>query len=503
MGAATSAARALPEALPRIDPAELMKAKQALPGAVAKFNDLVAASAVGSYVVSEAGTRYLDAASGIGVTSTGHCHPRVVSAIQRQTGTLLFAQQNCTPYHRALVDAVAALRCILPANLDQLLFLSSGSEAVDNAVKVARAATGRPNIITFDGAYHGRTVCAMSCTSSKTIYFQGMHPNMPGVIKAPYPYCLHCPTRRALGGLGYTFQPDMPPFSPELHTCCGSPLQELHWLLKTQSHPRDTAAIMIEPIMGEGGFLTPPPGFLQGLRDVCDEHGILLIFDEVQSGAGRTGRWWAHEHFDNVKPDMLLFAKGIASGFPFAGVAAEGRLFQGMEPGTLGGTYGGHAVGCAAAAATIATIRDEGLLHNARQRGLELMQGLVDLERRFPISDVRGRGLMVATELNAPTGSAAQVCKAAFAHELLLITAGARETLRFLPPLTISAAEVRELLDKFEAALGDVFGAEPAAARQRRVAADAERAQQRHGHEPRANFPHGDALGSISNPKKL
>lgn len=467
MGGSQSVARQLPaatekvgRALATVDNAALELARARSPAAVGKFNDMVAVSGRGSYVYDSADRKYLDVASGIGVTSTGHSHPAVVKAISDQAGALLFAQQNCTPMHQPLIDLTGRLADVLPANLDQYLFFSSGSEAVDNAVKIARNATGRPNIITFDGAFHGRTVCAMSLTASKAIYKQGMHPFMPSAVFTPYPYCLHCPTRKAAGGSGYTLEPDIAPFEAASgggFQCCNSPLESLRWLLKMQSAPGDTAAIIVEPIQGEGGFLTPPPGFLPALRALCDEHGILLILDEVQSGAGRSGKWWAHEHFGSVRADILIFAKGIASGFPFAGLGVERRHLAKMLPGMLGGTYGGHIVGCAAATATIDIIRDEGLLDNAQARGLQLMRGLVALASRYPIIDVRGRGLMVAAELGE-AGSAAKLCKAAFAREMIMISAGARDTLRFLPPLTVSEGEITECLAKLEGSFEDVFG---------------------------------------------
>lgn len=240
-------------------------------------------------------------------------------------------------------------------------------------------------------------------------------------------------------------------------------------MLKMQSHPKDTAAILIEPIMGEGGFLVPPPGYLSALRKICDEHGILLIFDEVQCGAGRTGSWWGHTLLTDVQPDMMIFAKGIASGFPFAGLATRDDLFDRMDPGTMGGTFGGSALGCAAAVATIDVVEEENLLQNTTDRGVQLMKGLVQLSEKYPavLSEVRGRGLMVAAEFatgnndgqggdERTKGIANKMVKAAAKRNLLILTAGARETVRFLPPLVVEKGQVDDALNIFEDCLKEV-----------------------------------------------
>eukprot|EP00887_Chlorella_sp_A99_P005683 scaffold1.g5683.t1 len=417
--------------------------------------EVVADHGRGSYVYTTDGRRHLDMACGIGTLSTGHCHPRVVELLHR--------------FDR-----------IMPSELSQFVFCNSGSEAVDNAIKMARNATGRQNVICFEGGFHGRTYGAMALTTSKTVYRQAFGPLVPGVATAPYPYCLHCRARTAAGGLGYTLAPFIPGHKPlgqpyAERQCCGGPLEALHWMLKMQSAPQETAAIIVEPVLGEGGFLTPPPGFLDALRAICDQHGILLIFDEVQSGVGRTGTWWAHQQLGSAQPDLMLFAKGIASGMPFAGVAARPGLFKHMTPGMLGGTYGGSAMGCAAAAATLDVIEEEGLLDNARVRGQQLTRGLIALAKRYPIVDVRGHGLMVAAELGAappaeggsdagagvgpaPAGAATALTAAAGQHDMLLLSAGARETIRFLPPLNVSEGEIAEALSIFEACLEEVFG---------------------------------------------
>lgn len=440
--------------------------------AVAKFSECVADRAQGSYVWTTDGRRHLDMACGIGTLSTGHCHPRVVAAIQHQAGRMIMAQQNIFPASLPMVELLHRFGEIMPDSLSRFFFCNCGSEAVDNAIKIARSHTGRQNIIAFEGGFHGRTFGAMALTTSKTVYRQTFGPQLSGIVTAPYPYCLHCPTRAAAGGLGYTVAPCTPPLGRpyEQRQCCNSPLDALKWMLKMQTAPQETAAIILEPVLGEGGFQTPPPGMLRALRDLCDEHGMLLIFDEVQAGMGRTGKWWSHQLLGDVQPDMMLFAKGIASGFPFAGIASRPELYDKMVPGMMGGTYGGSTLGCAAAVATIDIITEEHLLENAQQRGLQLARGMLDLAQRYPIVDVRGRGLMVAAEfggrdggLSAEPGVAARVTRAASKHGMLLLTAGARESIRMLPPLNVSSTEIDEALQKLELSLRDVFGSQAAA----------------------------------------
>ena len=424
------------------------------------MQELIAERGEGCYIWDTEGRKYLDFTSGIGVVSTGHSHPKIVEAISKQAGRLLFAQQNILPVTPIALELLTRLKGIVPDELTRFFFCQSGSEAVDNALKLARSYTGRQNVISFSGGYHGRTYGAMSITTSKTIYRQTFGPLPSGVAVAPYPYCLHCKARIAAGGLGHTTC-EVPGVGPPYETrkCCNGPLEDLHMMLKMETHPNDTAAIIIEPIMGEGGFLVPPPGFLPSLRELCDKHGILLIFDEVQCGMGRTGTWWGHQTLTDVQPDVLIFAKGIASGFPFAGLAAREGLLDKMEPGMMGGTYGQGPVGCAAAVATIDVIKEEGLLDNARARGEQMTRGLAELaEGGAPIAEIRGRGLMLAVELKGEPGIAGQVVKAAGERGVLLITAGARETLRFLPPLVVTEAQVEEALEVFKVSLEEVTG---------------------------------------------
>jgi 4-aminobutyrate aminotransferase len=313
--------------------------------------------------------------------------------------------------------------------------------------------------VAMSGGYHGRTYGAMSLTTSKTIYRQTFGPLPAGVAVASYPYCLQCPTRKAAGGLDFSVAPCVSGVGGryESRQCCGTPIQDLHHLLKTQSHPSETAAIIIEPILGEGGFLVPPPGFLEELRRVCDLHGMLLIFDEVQSGVGRTGHWWAHQGLTAVQPDIMIFAKGIASGFPFAGLATREDAYDKMTPGQMGGTYGGSALGCAAAVGTLEAIIQDDMVSNSQLRGVQMIKGLVDLSKKYPIAEVRGRGLMVAVEFDGPPNTASAVVEAGYDEGLLLITAGINQTVRLLPPLCITEDEVAFALEKLDVVFGRVF----------------------------------------------
>jgi 4-aminobutyrate aminotransferase len=401
-------------------------------------SDLIAVRGEGAYLYDPDGNAYLDFTTGIGVTNTGHAHPRVVAAIREQAGKLLHAQANIA-WHPPLLALVDELRKIVPPHLDGFFFSNSGAEAVEGALKLARMATGRPNVIVFQGGFHGRTVGTMSLTTSKTIYRAGYQPLMPGVFIAPYPYA-------------YRFGWD-----PEQTSAwC---LEELEFILNTQTAPHETAAVLVEPVLGEGGYVVPPQGFLKGLRQICDRHDILLILDEVQSGFGRTGKWFAFEHF-GVQPDIMTVAKGLASGMPLSGVIAPLSLMERWTPGSHGGTYGGNAVSAAAAVATVQTIRDENLFENARLRGAQLLDGLRCLQEKHPqLGDVRGLGLMVGCEFRdydrrPDKDTAKAVVRACFNDHLMLLTCGPWDnTVRWIPPLIVSAEQIQHALEVFDTAL--------------------------------------------------
>ena len=306
---------------------------------------VLAARGQGVYLYDEDDRRYLDFTAGIGVTSTGHCHPRVVEAAQRQVGTLIHGQYT-TVMHRPLLRLTERLGEVLPDGLDRLFYVNSGSEAVEAAVRLARHATGRQNIVAFDGGFHGRTMGAGALTTSGVKVRAGIGPMMPGVAFSPFPE-----TYRH----GWS-QAEAVRFA----------LRELDQLLVTTSSPKDTAAFIVEPVLGEGGYIPAPPEFLEGLRERADRHGILLITDEVQTGVGRTGRFWGHQH-SSIVPDILITAKGLASGFPLSGIAASAELMGKAWPGSQGGTYGGNPVACAAALGSIRVTRSIGT--NTRRRG--------------------------------------------------------------------------------------------------------------------------------------
>ncbi len=367
-----------------------------------------------------------------------------MAAAQEQVGKLIHGQINIV-FHPPALKLAEKLREVVPAGLDTFFFSNSGAEAVEASIKLARQATGRTNIIVFQGGFHGRTIGAMSLTTSKTIYRVGYQPLMAGVFVAPYAYCHRCPVKRAAN------LPD--------GECCNNPLDQVRLLLKQQTAPQETAAILLEPVLGEGGYVMPPVSFMQGLREICDEHGILLIADEVQSGFGRTGKFFVVEHF-GVTPDILIMAKGLASGFPLSAIAARREIMDKWIPGSHGGTYGGNAVSCAAAVETINVIRDEGLLQNAVERGAQLTDGLTELQGRFPIADVRGAGLMVGVEFadDVAYGTVGKISKACLDQDMLLLTTSIYETIRFIPPLTVSAEEIEAGLRIFERALAQVFG---------------------------------------------
>jgi len=274
----------------------------------------------------------------------------------------------------------------------------------------------------------------MSLTTSKTIYRSGFGPLMPGVFVAPFPYSHHCPN-----------------LSPQ--ECCNSAIADLELLLKQQTSPSETAALLIEPILGEGGYVPPPKDFLKILREICNKNNILMICDEVQTGFGRTGKFFAVEHF-NVVPDILVFAKGIASGFPLSGIASTDKLMQTQPPGSMGGTYSGNAVSCAAACATIDLMKKENILANVNERGSELRDGLLKLQKKYPlISDVRGLGLMIGVEFDkkkAPHGFANNLSKSLVNHGMLLLTTSCFETVRFIPPLNVSKDEIAKGLQIFD-----------------------------------------------------
>jgi 4-aminobutyrate aminotransferase len=402
---------------------------------------VVAARGQGVHLYDEADRRYLDFTAGIGVTSTGHCHPRVVEAAQRQVGTLIHGQYT-TVMHRPLLTLVDRLSEVLPPGLDRMFFANSGSEAVEAAVRLARQATGRPNVIAFHGGFHGRTVAAASLTTSGTKFRSGFSPLMGGVHIAPFPDPTH--------------------FGWPVEEATTFALKQLDYLLATASSPADTAAFLVEPVLGEGGYVPGNERFFAGLRERADRHGILLVVDEVQTGFGRTGRFWGGDHF-GIRPDVVVTAKGLASGFPLSGIAASSELMGKAWPGSQGGTYGANAVACAAALATLDVINDEKLVENAAERGDQLRAGLLEVAgEHAAVSDVRGLGLMLGNEFRDadgnPDGAAAAAAQQEAARRgLLLLTCGVwGQVVRFIPALVVQPDQVDEALSIWSDSVAEV-----------------------------------------------
>lgn len=388
---------------------------------------VVAARGEGVYIYDEDDRRYLDFTAGIGVTSTGHCHPRVVAAAQEQVATLIHGQYT-TVMHRPLLRLTERLGEVLPAGLDRLFYVNSGSEAVEAALRLARQATGRQNAIVFQGSFHGRTMGAASLTTSGVKIRAGIGPLVPGVVVSPFPYAYRLGLSEA--------------------DAVAHALRELDYLFATVTSPQDTAAVFIEPVLGEGGYVPVPDAFLQGLRERADRHGFLLVADEVQTGFGRTGTFWGHDP-SGIRPDVVITAKGLASGFPLSAIAAPAAIMDRAWPGSQGGTYGGNAVSCAAALATLDVIQEEGLVDNAARMGERLRQGLEKVAGAHPvIGDVRGRGLMLANEFTSPDGSpdaatALRAQQAASRNGLLLLTCGpAGNVVRMIPALVVDGDQV-------------------------------------------------------------
>ncbi len=408
--------------------------RSVVPAVWSRITNLTVERGEGSWLITTDGDRYLDYSSGIGVTNTGHAHPRVAAAVAAQAVKLLHGQQNIV-YHEPGLRLYERLRHVLPGDGWGAFLSNSGAEAVEAAVKLARVATGRPVIIAFRGGYHGRTAQTMALTTAKDVYRAAFEPLPGSVYHTAYPYCY-----RASGG-GHT---------PDACTCDWE--SELDLTFHQFIYPDKVAAIIVEPILGEGGYVVPPPGFLPRLREITRRHGILLIADEVQTGFGRTGKMFAVEHW-GVEPDILTMAKGIASGLPLSGIIARRELIERWAPGTHGGTYGGNVVSCAAANATLDVIQDEDLVANAAARGTQFLAGLRQLgERHRAIGDVRGLGLMLALEFIKPGEGdgrvpnpelTKRVLAEALDRKLIVLSAGTYANVaRIIPPLVTTPGEV-------------------------------------------------------------
>jgi 4-aminobutyrate aminotransferase len=387
------------------------------------------------------GNRFLDFMSGIGVASTGHAHPKVVQAIKDAADDFLHISSDY--WHERMTRLAERINELDPLREPvQVLICQSGTESVEGALKLARYVTGRPRFIGFLGGFHGRTMGSLAFTASKVTQQAGFFPTMPGVTHVPYPN----PYRPLFAGADQG----------------RAVLDYIEMLFQNNVPPAEVAAIVVEPIQGEGGYLVPPDGFLAGLRALCDRHGILLIFDEVQCGIGRSGRMFASQHW-GVSADIMTLAKGLASGLPMGLVVARRTHMEKWQRGAHGNTFGGNPLCCAAALATLELVERE-YAANAATVGEYFIQRLRELQQRFPcIGEVRGKGLMIGMELvtdRASRAPAKKLCEAvltrAYHHGLLLLSCGA-STVRFIPPLMINRGHVDEALTLLEPALNEAL----------------------------------------------
>ena len=396
-----------------------------------KVTDLQVTHGRGCRVTTVSGDEYLDFAAGIAVNSTGHAHPTVAAAIGAQAERFIHAQINV--FTHDLAEPLATkLDEITPATIDTFFFANSGAEITEASVKLAKQVTRRPNIIVFQGSFHGRTHMAMAMTTSKTGYRAGHAPLPSGVFVCPFPDLL----------------------ADDADAAIESALAAFDRLLLAETAPSETAAVIIEPVLGEGGYMPAPKAFLEGVVERCNRHGILFIADEVQSGFGRTGSWFAVDHYD-VEPDILCMAKGIASGFPFSALGTRRELDDQWPKGSHGGTYGGNPMGCAAALATIEIMSEPGFMENVRARGEQLSAALTGLMSAYPgLIQVRGPGLMVGTVFEDAARVPRVIEHCLTEGHVILMNAGTYgNVIRWMPPLVVTAEEIDEGVQAFSNAL--------------------------------------------------
>ena len=415
--------------------------QQAIPRGVTNSLAVYAAHARNAEIWDVEGRRYIDFASGISVLNTGHVHPKVQQAIARQLEKLTHACFQVTPYE-SYIALAEQLNALAPgASPKKTIFLTTGAEAVENAIKIARFHTKRSAVIAFSGSFHGRTLACVSLTGKVQPYKAGFGPMLPEIYHLPYPMLYH----------GVTLE----------HS-----LQALEQLFKADVDPARVAAIIIEPVLGEGGFYAAPSELLRRLRSLCDSHGIVLIADEIQCGFGRTGRMFAIEHA-GVEPDLITIAKSVAGGVPLSAVTGKADIMDAPGPGGLGGTFAGSPLGCAAGLAVLEVMREEELLKRAQEIGRFMSSRLKGLQVRFPcVGEVRALGAMVAVELvrnsraDAPDPDLTKaLVQAAGRRGLVILSCGVySNVIRFLAPLTISDAHLKEGCDLFELALDEVAG---------------------------------------------
>lgn len=418
----------------------LIAAKKHLSPALAKSTQIIMERGVGPYIYTSDGEKYLDYCSGIAVNNLGHCHPRLVAAAKEQIDNLIHGSFSLGYYPSALKLAVK-LSEIAPGDLSMVFFSNSGAEAVEGALKVSRWKTNRPGIIAFRGAFHGRTMGALSVTSSRASFREKYAPFLPSVFHVPYPYCFRCP------------------YEKQEHNCSLQCLTEIEKLFETVIPPSDIAAIIFEPIQGEGGYIVPPVKYVQSLRELAVRHKVLLIFDEIQTGFGRTGKMFASEHF-NVTPDIMCLGKAMAGGFPLSAVIGTKDIMEDWAPGSHGTTFGANPVSCAVALAALEVMEEDNVLDNCRKMGSYFKSELMTLKKEFPvIGDVRGLGLMLAVELVDDQGrpdrtATDKITKYCLDHKLLFFNCGVyKNCIRFITPLNIDRSVIDEGMKIFKNAL--------------------------------------------------
>ncbi len=385
----------------------------------------------GSWLYTDEGRRILDLTCGIAVMAVGHSHPRVVAAIERQARSLLHISTGVAKYESNVAYA-EALSAVTPRGLDTVFFSNSGAEAIEASIKFARQVTRRTAIVAFRGAFHGRTTGAAAITTSKAHYREGIGPLLPGVYVSTYPYPLRCGH-----GTAHTAE-----------ECAERSLADLERLFEHEVPPKDVAACIVEPVLGEGGYVPAPPSFLAGLREITRKHGILLVFDEVQTGFGRTGALFAAQRY-GVVPDVLVLAKALGGGLPLGAIVAPRELHDRWLPGTHGSTFGGNPVSCAAGLATLQVVLEERLAERAERLGQVIAEELAPLRNEPRAGEIRRLGAMVAVEFVDATGgpdrhSSKAALAGALERDVLLITCGTYEqVVRFIPPLNIAEEDLR------------------------------------------------------------
>jgi len=397
-----------------------------------RYTDIAFQRGEGVYLYDLEGREYLDFVSGIATMNVGHCHPTVVEAICKQARTLIHGACHIG-YMEPYVDMMEALKAVSPGELKngKGILVNSGSEAVETGIKLARYVTNRPMVLAFTDSFHGRSMGALALTASNTIYRRNLTSLLSGVIHTPYPYCFRCPLLHE---------------SPD--NCGLACLNLVEKALQTVVPPENLAAIVVEAIAGEGGYIVPPDGFLMGLREICDRHGILLIADEVQTGFGRTGKMFAVDHW-NVVPDIICLAKAMGGGLPLGAIIAKIEIIDSWPPAAQGTTFGGNPIACRAGLASLNIIKSERLEVNAEKMGTIIQNQLRKAQINFPIiGDVRGKGLMVGGELINEDGSPAVEIIKGIIKEMgkqgIVLTKCGASTIRFAPPLTITEDQVEK-----------------------------------------------------------